>query len=257
MEREYIDFKRYLQEELEKDNPNKYRVANERFLDEMTNNSVIVQQLSGTTTKYSAVIPYQIDVITTDVDDTLNYFTKFVKEHNQTTFEQMVLVDNGKYAKNNVKQTYNTPTIIEKDIEILNDHYARIVIFAQMFVLFNSSNIETITIDGENIDFQNGSLSYVSELKSIKKSDRQLNKNMGISSAISLTFIVASQNGFFAKEQHKLRVGERKRNQPFVVELGFSDGITETYNMIIQSASFSFSKSATPSYQISMMEYEE
>lgn len=260
-QKQYVNLVDYLQKELDKEYPDRFKVSSERNLDTDLNNTVIVQQLAGTTTQYSATIPYQIDIITKEPDDVMAIFTKYAKDHNRSTFTQTLCIGtdetgNEKYQTNVIQQNYNTPAIFEKDIEALDNHYARIVVFSTMFILFKASNVESITIDGEQIDFINGNMSYVSELKSIKKSGRETNKNVGISSAISLTFAIASQDGLFTKAQHKLRTGERKRNAPFNVVVELTDGTTESYSMIIQTAVLTFGKNGTPSYQVTMLELD-
>ncbi|NCB47991.1 hypothetical protein EOM81_13390 [bacterium] len=117
---------------------------------------------------------------------------------------------------------------MEKDIPVGSNHFARIVMFGTLFILFNSSNVKQITIDGENIDFVNGSITWQQTMRSDRKSGQANNKNISEASAVSLSFQFASQQGIFANKLSALRTGAIHRTTAFAVKVILTNDIEET-----------------------------
>lgn len=259
---DYVILKNYLQEELDKIQEG-FIVGKERVLKSYFEGNVVITQLVGTVNKYNAVLSYQIDIITSDIENGMNVFTQFAKSHSKVAFD--TAIDTGEqdelgneiYIIYNINQTWNTPTVMEKDIPVGSNHFARIVMFGTLFVLFNSSNVKQITIDGENIDFVNGSITWQQTMRSDRKSGQANNKNISEASAVSLSFQFASQQGIFANKLSALRTGAIHRTTAFAVKVILTNDIEENYTMLLGTATLAFAITATPNYQIIMSERQE
>lgn len=259
---DFVILRDYLQEELDKIQVG-FKVSKERILKSYFEGEVVITQLVGTVNKYNAVISYQIDVITSDIENAMNVFTQFAKSHNKVAFD--TTIDTGEidelgnkiYIAYNINQSWNTPTVMEKDIGVGSNHFARITMFGNLFILFNSSNVKQITIDGENIDFVNGSLVWQQTMRSDRKSGQANNKNISEASAVSLSFQFASQQGIFANKLSALRTGAIHRTTAFAVKVVLTNDVEENYTMLLGTATLTFAITATPNYQIIMSERQE
>lgn len=257
---DFIILKDYLQQELDKIQEGSFKVSKERVLKSYFEGEVVITQLVGLINQYNATISYQIDVITSDINNAMNVFTQFAKTHYKAAFD--TTIDTGEqdelgneiFITYNISQSWNTPTVMEKDIEVGSNHFARITMFGNLFILFNASNVKKITIDDENIDFVNGTLIWQQVMKSDRKSGQANNKNISEASSTSLSFQFPSQEGIFANKLSALRTGKILRNTPFVVKILLTNEQEEEYTMLVGTQTLTFAVSAVPNYQIIMGE---
>lgn len=243
---QYIDFKKYLQTEIGDD----YYVSNERNLDSTDDKiNIIVKALAGNVYNDSATIPYQIEIFTSDPEKVLKDFNLFASSHNNKSF---ISIMEGKLY--NIIGVYTTPTIMDSDIDFIDNHFTRIVVFANMFIMFDLVNVGKLTIDGEEIEILNGSISYNTELHSQRISGNEHNINYKQASNISLSFTMINKDGIFSRKLSALRKGLIKGNTIFEVQLFLTNSTQETYQMIVNSSVLTWQRSALPSVNVSMME---
>jgi len=259
---DFVILRDYLQQELDKIQVG-FKVSKERALKTYFEKEVVITQLVGTPSQFNATIPYQINVIASDIDNAMDVFTQFDKTHYKVAFDTTIDTNekdeygNEIFITYNISQNWNTPTVIDNNLEVGSNHFARIIMFGSLFVLYNSSNVKQITIDGENIDFVNGSLIWQQTMRSDRKSGQSNNKNISEASAVSLSFQFPSQKGIFASKLSALRTGKILRTTAFAVKVVLSDESIEEYTMLVGTQTFTFAVSATPNYQIIMSERQE
>lgn len=251
MEKQYVDFSQHLQGLLDALAPNLFKVTNERNLDGDMDGDVVVSALSGNINKNSATIPYQIDVFTYDPENTMNVFTKLAHTYNKTSFTNVQ--DEKLYT---IFQYYNTPVDMDKDIEIGQNHLSRIVIFAQLYIMFQVSNVKKITIDNEEIETLNGTLAYVCETHSNRVSGVQMNKDKKKAATLQLTFAMISKDSVFGRKLFLISTGQLDGNTSFSVVVDKTNGQTATLTMMITGCTNSWGDNALPSDQVSMGLYD-
>lgn len=248
----YVDMAEHLKSLLDVLEPNnKYKVSNERNLDGVFNNDIVVSALSGTTTKNSATIPYQIDIISNDPDKIINLFTKLAKDYNMTTFR---VISEGRFC--DIYQTYNTPVIMDKDIEYGDNHEVRVVVFANLYIMFNVSNIKKLTIDNEEIETLSGSLNYLAESSSNRISGQNLNKNKKKASTLTLTFRMITRDSVFGRKVFKVATGQLDGNTSFSIKIEKTNGDVSNLVMFINAVNDAWQQNALPSVEISMLPYD-
>lgn len=252
-----MDLKKYIQEQLDIIAPNRYKVSDERVLKSYFEGEVVVSALVGSANKYNESRTYQLDVITANINETIDELKDFATKLSQTSFEDTTTDEQGNMEIDFITQTWSTPVVSEKDIQVGSNHYTRITLFGNLFILKNASNVKKIEIDGENIDFENGTLAWSQTTFSNRVSERSNNKNVSEASSSALTFVMKSQVGQFANKLRNLRTGAIHRNTGFNVVITMSDDSTETYTMIVNQYQYQFNKSGTPSITIGLIEKED
>lgn len=243
---QYFNFKEHLQNKLGAS----YYVSNERNLDSNDGRiNVIIKALSGNVFDDSASIPYQIEIFTTDPEKVMFDFSKLASENNNKSF-----VSISEEKMYNIVAFYTTPTIMESDIEYLDNHYSRLVVFANMFIMFDLANVGKVTIDGEELEILNGTISYVSEVHSERLSGRENNINNKRASSVNLTFTLVHKDNLFTRKLSQIRKGNLSGNTSFEVQIYLTNNNIETYQMIVNSHTLTWARSAMPSLNVSLME---
>lgn len=264
MENQFLDIKKWLQEKLDAIKEG-FKVSNERQIDGDFEGEVVVSALSGTPYEESANIPYQIDVFTSNIDETMNVLNILCKTVSNVEFEQ--IIKTGKEAidgeevdtfqTHRIKPLLNTPVVLDKDIDVASNHYARIVIFATMLVFYDVNDIKELEIDGEKINMLNGSMSYVAEMMSNRVSNQPLNKSKKKASTVSINFSMVNKASTFTNAVFDTTVGQRSGNDKFVVKVTMNNGKTATLNMIIGNATLGTARGRLPSLNVAMYLYDE
>lgn len=243
---QYLDFKSYLQKELGEG----YYVSNERNLDASDDKiNVIVKALSGSVYDNSASIPYQIEIFTSEPEFVMQEFSRFASNHNNKSF--ISIMDDKMYS---VMGFYTTPVVMESDIDYIDNHYSRVLVFANLFIMFDLVNVGKLTIDGEEMEILNGTIAYNAEIHSQRKSGLENNINYKSASNINLTFTLVHKDTLFTRKLSQIRKGLLPGNTIFEVELTLTNNNKETYQMIVNSHTFTWARSAMPSLNVSLME---
>ena len=252
----FIDFKEYLQDKLDGIQSG-FSVSNERKLkSNFIDKEVVVTALAGTIYDDSATIPYQITITTLDPENAQNVFTRLAKENNNKSFTSIVQEEGEEEAKMySIVPIFQTPVVMDADIEVGSNHYARLVAFVNLTIWFDVSNVKKITIDNEEINFLNGSFGYTAELMSNRLSGQKLNKSTKKSSTAMLTFQAVNRNTNFYKNVFKTMVGER--DTYFTVTIELTNNQTATMKMIIGTNTISFARSSLSSNNITLYLYDD
>lgn len=246
-----FDFKKYLQDKIDEEN-GEYKVFSERNLDSAFDGDVIVSAKSGKYYRSSAEIPYQIQIVSSDPDSALTFFTKLFKKLHNTLFSQIIDEE-----MCNITQYYQTPTIVNADIQFGSDHLVEIVTFASFFITYNVSDIQEISIDNEIIEFENASINYTTELHSVKKSGK-INVGSRIkTNTTSIAFQMVNKNTVFCNKLFQIAFHKLDANNLFQVKIKMSNGYVGTLNMIISQNSINAAKNALTGANIALIEYDE
>ena len=262
-ENQFIDFKKWLQEKLDAIQQG-FKVSNERCLDGDFEGEVVVSALSGVPYEESANIPYQIDVFSSDVDNTQNILNTLCKTVSNVEFTQIVKTgtrqEDGRevdvFAEHRITPYLNTPVIMEKDIPNGSQHFVRFVIFASMLIFYDVCDIKAIEIDGEKLNILNGSLNYGVEPMSNRISGQPLNVSKKKAATVSINFEMISKGGVFNNKLFKIATGKMSGNTGFDVKVTLSDNESATLKMFVTNSSRGTARGKLPSLNVTMFLYD-
>ena len=247
---EYIDFKTYLQNKLDNIQSG-FKVTNERKLkSNFIDKEVVITALAGTPRDDSFVAPYQLTITTLDPENVIDVFTKLAKENNDKSFEN--IIQDGNVAKvYSIVPIFQTPVVMDPDLEIGANHYSRLIAFVSMTVWYDVANVKSIKIDGNEINFLNGTFGYTAELVSNRISGQKLNKSTKKSATSMLTFQIVNRDCQFTRDLFNIMTGV-SNNNGFSVEIELTNGMKATLPMIVGTTSLSFARSMLSSNNITL-----
>lgn len=260
---QFLDFKEYLQNKLNEIVDGVFDVTNERNIKSDADKvNVVIKQLAGSVYDNSASVPYEINVYTSDIDSVKNIFTALARANNNKYFDSIVnegTEENPDYHSYTIYPFFNTPVVMSSEFEMAANHYARVVVFANLNILFGISNIKEIKIDNESIEFSNGNISYITELHSFRISGQELNTNRKRASGVNLTFKMVNKIGGFSQKVKNIMFGKLSGNTPFEVEITTTDNSKETIKMILTGNNYSFGRNTPvlPTLDITLTKYDE
>lgn len=249
-----IKFKDHLQEVLDSVVTDTFIVSSTRDNVGRTDKiNVVFTPLSGSVFANSESVPYQVEIFTTKPDETINLFKAIAKTRNNKSFISVVETEEG--AKEyTVFEFYTTPAVAEKNLEFGTNLYVRLVMFVTLNVFYEVGNVSGIKIDGEEIEFTNGSISYSTEMFSNRKSGEDLNFAIKKASTTNLQFQMVNKSGIFTNAIMNIMFGKLNGKTKFLVEVRLTTGFTGTLTMILNQNVFSFAKNTPnlPSFNITL-----
>lgn len=236
----YCNYVDYLQNKL----GDNFIVSNVRNIDaNLEKTNVVITEMPGMVYENSANLAVQIDIYTNDADATSAILNAFCVANNNTTF-----IENG-YT---ILQTYTTPSPFERDIQIGTNNYVRLMMIGNLYIMFNISAISKLTIDEEKCDFLNISIPYSITAHSKIIDGNELATNIKTAASVNLVFSCINKETIFINKIRLIRTGVILGNNVFAIKIKYINGIEENYNMIIQSATPTFTRDALPKYDIIM-----
>lgn len=252
-----MDLVSYLQKKLDDLSPNSYIVSKERNIDSpLEKIDVVVSALSGNIYSESSTIPYQIDITTTDINKVMADFVTLAKNNNEIPYTEI----NGEgenFHSETLTPFFNSPVVMEKDIPMGSDHYARIVVFATVNSSENVNDIKHLRIDGELIEILTGSYNYVVEANSNRVSGQELNKAKKKASTVSITFNAVNKASIFLNKAFKISSGALPGNTKFNVNVALDNGLSANLKMFINSYVLNKERAKLPSINIGMLLYDD
>lgn len=263
---QFLDFKKWLQDNLDALVPDYFKVSNERSIDAGDfEGEVVISALSGIPYEDSANIPYQIDVFTADSDKVMNILNTLCKTVSNVPFTQVIqtgkqMNDNQEvpvYANHRITPYLNTPVIMDKNVEVGSNVFNRIVIFASMLVFYDVNDITSLIIDGETINTLDSALAYTAEMQSNRISGQEMNKSKKKASTVGITFTSINKGGVFGNKVFRIATGQLSGNTAFNVQVTLTNGLTATLKMIVGSSSLGHSRGKLPSLNVSMYLYDD
>lgn len=257
--KQFVDFVKWLQEKLNALQAG-FTVSSERALDSnFFENEVVACQLSGSVYDESANIPYQIDITTSDINNAMDVFTTLAKSENNKPFTSIInegSEDNPNYKSYTVIPYFQTPVVMDKDLELGANHFSRIVVFVNLVILFQVSNVSEITIDGESIAFLEGTFGYIAELVSNRVSGQELNVSKKKASSTNLSFRIVNKDTAFTRKLFNIATGVLKGNTKFSVVFKLTNGQQANLNMVVGTSTLSFARQQLASYNVGLFLYD-
>lgn len=258
-QKQFVDFKKWLQNKLNAIEAG-YKVSEERNIDsDYENKEVVISQLAGSVYDESANIPYQIDIIASDIDDVMNVFTSLAKSENNKPFTSIINEGTEEEPDNKIYSCipyFQTPVVMDKDLIVGSNHYARIVCFVNMVILFEISNVSEIEIDSESISFLSGTFSYTAELVSNRVSGEVMNRSKKKASSNCLSFRMVNKESNFSRKLFQIATGSLSGNTSFSVKITLTNGQTATIPMIVGSSNLSFARQQLTAYEVGLYYYD-
>ena len=253
-----VDLVKYLQEKLDEIAPGLYEVSSERNINaNYKKNQVVISALSGNIYKNSSSLPYQIDIVTSDIASVMIDFTTLARNNNEVSYTQISQSQNGDYQSSTITPFFQTPVTMEKDIEIGSNKFARLVVFATINETSNVNNIKSLEIDGEKIETLNASLNYTTELNTNRVSGQEMNKSKKKASSCSVTFTAINKVGVFFNKAFKVATGVLQGNTSFSVKVTLDNNLSSTFTMLISSYALGSERTKLPSVNIGLFLYDD
>ena len=259
--KQFVDFRKYLQEKIDAIISGVFSVATERNLNsDFIDGEVVVSAMAGAVYEDSATIPYEIDIFTSDPEGAIDYFTALAKENNNKPFQTIInegTADTPDFKQYTIIPYFQTPVTMDKGLAYGTDHYAKVVMFANLVILFQVSNVASITIDGEEIKFIDGSFSYATELQSSRVSGVELNKSKKKAATISLNFKMINKDTLFSRNIWNVMIGNKPGNTSFSVTITLTNGMSATLKMLLNTNVLAFARQQLSTDNISLFLYDD
>lgn len=253
-----MDLVNYLQKKLDELSPNAYIVSKERNIDaDYSKHNVVVSALSGNVYKEAGSIPFQIEIVTSDIDKVMVDFTTLAKNNNNVSFTQVIKEGETNFQSITIIPFFNTPVVMEKDIAIGSDKYARIVVFASVNEQKNVNNIKKLEIDGEEQELLTGTFAYVVEANPTRKSGDILSKSKKRTASCTISFSTISKSNVFLNKGFKIATGTFSGNTSFNVAVTLDNGLSATLKMFISSYTFNTERAKLPLINVGLLIYDD
>ena len=253
-----MDLVSYLQTKLNALTPDAYVVSNERNIDaDYEKHQVVVSALSGSLYKDSGSIPYQIEIITSDIDKVTVDFTMLAKNNNNVSYTQVVSEGETNFKSVTIVPFFNTPVVMEKNIGVGSNKYARIIVFATVNEQENVNNIKSLVIDGEEQELLTGTFAYVVEANPTRKSGVELSKSKKRTGSCQISFSTISKSSVFLNSAFKIATGQLKGNTSFNAAVTLDNGLNATLKMFIGSYTFTNERAKLPLINIGLFLYDD
>ena len=253
-----MDLVEFLQAKLDALRPNAYVVSKERNVDtDYEKYQVVVSALSGNIYKEAGSIPYQIEIITNDINVVMADFTTLARNNNNVSTTQVIQTGEDTYQSVTITPFFNTPVVMDKELELGSDKYARIVVWATVNEQENVNNIKSLEIDGEELELLTGTLAYVVEADPTRVSGDELSKSKKRTSSCSITFSTISKSSVFLNKGFKIATGTLPGNTCFNVVVGLDNGLSATLKMFIGSYNFNNERTKLPLVNVGLFLYDD
>ena len=236
-----FDFKSWLEETLGSD----YEVSRHRNLAyDGAKPQIVLTDLAGNLTEESKTWQVQIDIITATPDETQADLEQFVKTYNNTKVVS---------ESTSTMLYFLSPALMERDIQSGANKLVRFVIIATLFSTFGVSDITEITIGGVAYKPLNATLHYATEIRPVPQSGQKLTGNVKTLAGTTLSFTAINKATIFNNTLRAIRTGQIDGNTPFTIVVKFNDGGTETYSMILMSATLASARNQLSSLNVSFV----
>ena len=253
-----MDLVQYLQNKLDTLSPGAYEVSKERNIDaDYSKHQVVVSALSGNLYKDAGTIPYQIEIITSDIDKVQADFLTIAKNNNSIPVTQVIQTGESSYQSVTMIPFFNTPVVMDKELELGSDKYARIVAWVTVNEQQNVNNIKELKIDGEEQELLTGTFAYVVEAQPTRKSGDELSKSKKRTASSQITFSTISKSNVFLNKGFKIATGTLPGNTSFNVSIVLENGLSATLKMFINSYTFNTERAKLPLINVGLLIYDD
>lgn len=220
-----FDFKNYLQEKISSLTDLKVNVVDEMDFKLDSDIKIIIKSLTGTLYQNSIILPIQLYVISSKLEETKLLMQTFTETFSQTK---------DRYSFKNFKQVYTTPVVLENFMPIQNKQMNVIYINATLTILEDVNDIKKITINNEIIDCINVQEHYIVQATSKKIADQELSFNKKQTATYSLTLTLKNNSSAFCRKLKLIRHGYESGNAIFPISIYYDeDDEPMIHNMVI------------------------
>lgn len=207
---------------------------------------LVIRKLQGTIFQNSKILPIQFEVKTRDINMAMNILNNFVFENNSQWFIS---------GLNYIKQNYGTPFLQQAFTDSGVNVSGTITVNATLVETENISDIESLSIDGEDIYFDSVQDDYVASEQPQKKYDDNLHRTK-IRGGINKLLVSSLQfnNGLLQKVRN-IKSGALEGDVPFNVVIKYTDSSAlYSYTMKLGSHSAMTSTANVPVTTIALTE---
>lgn len=185
---------------------------------------IIIRELQGSIFEGSVVQPVQLEIQTSEMEETKTLLNAFVLAYNNTSY-----TDDLDY----IKQFYTTPMVIANFETIGSNYSSRLLISATLIISKNVSSIKRVLIDGEEYITSQRNLIYATVPDNqATNMDGKINTTQVRNANLKFTCSMISRADTLGNKIRLIRGGNVGINNSFTVKLIHSDNdYAETHTM--------------------------
>lgn len=199
---------------------------------------LVVKKLTGTNFKSALIQPVQLQAYVTDINKYFDILQSFAR-----TNSNEYAVDGLSF----IKQNYETPQILNMWSESDDNYYATIVVNGILIISSELSDIKTIKIDGDVVEFDTANLIYAGAVSTRKPRGENKSVTQIIGGANSLTVNLINKVSPVLHKVRRVRRGDDRLNITFNIEITYiDDDYVENYVMVLTGAGMEASASNMP-----------
>lgn len=236
-----------------------YSVTAERKIDAVNARVIVVAAMAGPVGAKSASITYEVSAHTNNPPEVMSILTELAMAETNKPFTSAVEKADGNTVFYRIIPSFMTPTIMDRDVEIGANHGVRIVQYASFGIIADAYDVESIEYKGDEVEFAQATISFVSQLSSNNKSGENLMKNASTGAAFSLSLTLPSQRNALVTDIIKVMVGSKGKNTPFDIKIGIGgeNGFEMEKTLILSTATLNSVLGRVPSLQASFAEFDD
>lgn len=199
---------------------------------------LVVKKLTGTNFKSALIQPVQLQAYVTDINKYFDILQSFARANSNE-----YAVDGLSF----IKQNYETPQILNMWSESDDNYYATIVVNGILIISSELSDIKTIKIDGDVVEFDTANLIYAGAVNVRKPRGENKSVTQIIGGANSLTVNLINKVSPVLQKVRRVRRGDDRLNITFNIEITYiDDDYVENYVMVLTGAGMEASASNMP-----------
>lgn len=187
----------------------------------------IIKNYQSTNYKSSILFNLSIEVLTNQVEQTMDELINWTWEQNETKFA----LEPFNYVRQLVTQPANNSNFVQAHTNYIGTLVFNITLIASVNLL----DIKTIYIDNELIDPTQISISYNTKPNNQRNNNEELNSSTINESNIQLQVVYPNDNTNFAKKVRNIEWGILNKNTDFNISITYTDDVN--YNLTFKLSS--------------------
>ena len=199
---------------------------------------LVIKKLTGTNFKSAVIQPVQLQAYVYDVNKYVEILRKFAQNNTGIFYN---------FGLTQIKMSYETPQLLNVWSEVNENYQATVVVNGIFIISQEVSDIKTIKIDGDVVEFDTATLIYSGAVNTRKPRGENKSVTQIIGGANSLTINLINKVSPVLQKVRRVRRGDDRLNITFNIEITYiDDDYTENYIMVLSGAGMEASSSNMP-----------
>lgn len=237
-----MTFKEFIEKNLEN-----YKVYNEIKHSNSVDSKYIIINCVGGDNVYASgqTINYTLIVRSTNPDEAINDLKQFAMNFSGTYYEQD--------EEWQIKILCNMPYKAQAFQEANMYYYTEFILPVFCVATKNVSDVKTIYIDDEKIEFTNINIAYTTQTDNERVESNEINKTNITLSNLQLTFNSINYDNLFNNKVDRIMAGHLAKDSVFSVKISLTNDFYFEYNMKLTSCVLNTERANLPSKSYTFM----